>query len=102
MTANNVVGTLQLIAELGRIARARGILFHTDAVQAVGKIPLYVQRGSWSCAIDSSHDELLAAQATIGWPTYGRATGPTSCRRQRINYLKIYIMLATAVSGCVE
>ncbi len=40
MTANNVVGTLQPINELGRIARAHGVLFHTDAVQAAGKIPL--------------------------------------------------------------
>ncbi len=43
MAANNVVGTLQPIAELGRIAHERGALFHTDAVQAVGKLPLDVQ-----------------------------------------------------------
>lgn len=42
MAANNVVGTLQPIAELAQISRAHGALFHTDAVQAVGKIPLYV------------------------------------------------------------
>lgn len=40
MAANNVVGTIQPVAEIGRIARARGVLFHTDAVQAAGKIPL--------------------------------------------------------------
>jgi cysteine desulfurase len=40
MAANNVLGTLQPVAELARIARSRGVLFHTDAVQAVGKIPL--------------------------------------------------------------
>jgi cysteine desulfurase len=40
MAANNVVGTLQPITELCRIARASGALFHTDAVQAVGKVPL--------------------------------------------------------------
>ena len=40
MSANNVVGTLQPIAELARIAREHGALFHTDAVQAAGKIPL--------------------------------------------------------------
>jgi cysteine desulfurase len=38
MAANNVIGTIQPIGELARIARARGVLFHTDAVQAVGKI----------------------------------------------------------------
>jgi len=40
MAANNVVGTVQPIAELGRITQAHGALFHTDAVQAVGKMPL--------------------------------------------------------------
>ena len=40
MAANNVVGTIQPIAELGRIAREHGAWFHTDAVQAFGKIPL--------------------------------------------------------------
>lgn len=38
------VGTLQPIAQLGKIARARGILFHTDAVQVVGKLPIDVQQ----------------------------------------------------------
>lgn len=42
MAANNVVGTLQPIAELAQIAKNHGALFHTDAVQAVGKIPLHV------------------------------------------------------------
>lgn len=42
MAANNVVGTLQPIHELARITRQKGILFHTDAVQAVGKIPLHM------------------------------------------------------------
>lgn len=42
MAANNVVGTLQPLAELARITRKHGALFHTDAVQAVGKIPLDV------------------------------------------------------------
>lgn len=42
MHANNEVGTLQPIAEIGRIARERGILFHTDAAQSVGKVPVRV------------------------------------------------------------
>lgn len=40
MAANNVIGTLQPLGELSRLAHAHGTLFHTDAVQAVGKIPL--------------------------------------------------------------
>lgn len=39
MHANNEVGTIQPIAEISRIAREHGILFHTDAAQTVGKIP---------------------------------------------------------------
>ena len=43
MAANNVVGTVQPIHELGRIAHEHGALFHTDAVQAAGKIPVNVR-----------------------------------------------------------
>ena len=42
MTANNEIGTIQPVKEIGKICRARGVLFHTDAVQAVGHIPLSV------------------------------------------------------------
>ena len=42
MHANNEVGTIQPIAEIGEIARSRGVLFHTDAVQTVGAIPVNV------------------------------------------------------------
>ena len=42
MTANNEIGTIQPIAEIGKLAREKGILFHTDAVQAVGAIPVNV------------------------------------------------------------
>ena len=44
MAANNVVGTLQPVAELARITKQHGALFHTDAVQSTGKVPLDVQR----------------------------------------------------------
>ena len=40
MTANNEVGTIQPVEEVGALAREKGIIFHTDAVQAVGHIPL--------------------------------------------------------------
>jgi cysteine desulfurase len=42
MHANNEVGTIQPIGECARIARERGVLFHTDAAQSVGKIPTHV------------------------------------------------------------
>ncbi len=43
MTANNEVGTIQPIAEIGKLCREKGVLFHTDAVQAVGHIPVNVK-----------------------------------------------------------
>ena len=42
MTANNEIGVLQPVAEIGAIAKEKGILFHTDAVQAAGKVPFDV------------------------------------------------------------
>jgi len=42
MHANNEIGTIQPIAEIGQIARAKGVYFHTDAVQSVGHIPVNV------------------------------------------------------------
>ena len=43
MAANNEVGTINSIASIGRLCHDRGLLFHTDATQAVGKIPIDVQ-----------------------------------------------------------
>ncbi|AUB58636.1 cysteine desulfurase NifS [Methanobacterium sp. MZ-A1] len=43
MHANNEIGTIQPIKEIGALAREKGILFHTDAVQSVGKIPVNVE-----------------------------------------------------------
>jgi cysteine desulfurase len=43
MHANNEIGTIQPVAELARLAHARGALFHTDAVQSIGKIPVDVR-----------------------------------------------------------
>ena len=55
MTANNEIGVVQPIAEIGAIAKSKGILFHTDAVQAVGKIPFNVNDLKVDMASLSAH-----------------------------------------------
>jgi cysteine desulfurase len=55
MTANNEIGVLQPIAEIGAIAKEKGILFHTDAVQAVGKVPFNVNDAKVDLVSMSAH-----------------------------------------------
>jgi cysteine desulfurase len=55
MLANNEIGTIQPIAELAAIAHARGALFHTDAIQAAGKLPLDVDALGVDLAAISGH-----------------------------------------------
>ena len=55
MHANNEIGTIQPIAEIGKIANERGIYFHTDAVQTVGKIPVNVTEMNVDMLSLSSH-----------------------------------------------
>jgi cysteine desulfurase len=43
MAANNEIGTVQPVAAIGKLCKEKGVLFHTDAVQAVGKIPVDVE-----------------------------------------------------------
>src|ERR1700685_2419766 len=46
MWANNEIGVLQPVAEIGKLCRERGVIFHTDATQAVGKIPVDVNKSN--------------------------------------------------------
>jgi len=55
MLANNEVGTIQPIAEIGKITRARGIVFHTDAVQGLGKTPFDVKSMNVDLASLTAH-----------------------------------------------
>lgn len=55
MLANNEVGTIQPVAEIGRICRDRGVIFHCDAVQGVGKIPFDVDEARVDLASLSAH-----------------------------------------------
>ncbi len=55
MWANNEIGVIQPIREIGRIARERGVLFHTDATQAVGKVPIHVDEDNIDLMSISAH-----------------------------------------------
>lgn len=55
MTANNEIGTIEPIAEIGRIAKEHGVLFHTDAVQAFGQIPMNVDEMNIDMLSASGH-----------------------------------------------
>ena len=55
MYANNEIGTIQPIAEIGRICRAHGVRFHTDAVQAVGHLPIDVAAENIDLLSASAH-----------------------------------------------
>lgn len=72
MTANNEIGTIQPIRAIGQFAHDRGVLFHTDAVQAIGRIPVNV---------DDAHIDLLSMSAH---KIYGpKGIGALYVRRRR-------------------
>jgi cysteine desulfurase len=55
MTANNEIGVLQPVEEIGALARRRGVLLHTDASQAVGRVPFDVERASADLVSFTAH-----------------------------------------------
>lgn len=55
MYANNEIGTIQPISEIGAVCKSKGIIFHTDAVQAVGHIPINVKEQNIDMLSMSSH-----------------------------------------------
>ena len=55
MYANNEIGTIQPISEIGAVCRESGVLFHTDAVQAIGHIPVDIQKDNIDMLSLSAH-----------------------------------------------
>src|ERR1700738_11423 len=55
MAANNEIGVVQPVAEIGKLCRERGVIFHTDATQAIGKIPIDVNKMNIDLMSISAH-----------------------------------------------
>ena len=83
MGANNEVGTLQPLEEIGRLCRERGVLFHSDAVQALGKVPL---------SVDAMHLDLVSLTAH-------KLYGPKGCGALYVRCKDPQVRLSALIDG---
>ena len=107
MFANNEIGTIQPIAEIGRIAQAHGALFHTDAVQAVGHVPIDVKKMNIDLLSLSAHKlygpkgaGALYVRKGIKLPAYLHGGAQESKRRAGTENVPGIVGLGKAITLC--
>ncbi len=109
MAANNEIGTIQPIREIGAIARARNILFHTDAVQAAGHIPVDVEAWNVDLLSLSGHKfggpkgvGVLYMRKPLRLPPLIHGGGQEKGRRSGTENVPGAVGLAAALTEAVE
>ena len=109
MYANNETGAIQPIREIGALCRKRGVLFHTDAVQAAGHLTINVQRDNIDMLSLSAHKfhgpkgiGLLFATSNIQLTSLIRGGGQERGKRAGTENLPSIIGLATALKDAQE
>lgn len=109
MYANNETGAIQPIREIGALCRKRGVLFHTDAVQAAGHLTINVQRDNIDMLSLSAHKfhgpkgiGLLFAKSNIQLTSLIRGGGQERGKRAGTENLPSIIGLATALKDTQE
>jgi len=108
MFANNEIGTMEPIAEIGAIARAHGVLFHTDAVQAVGHMPVNVEAMQIDLLSLSAHKfngpkgvGALYVRKGIRLPSFITGGGQERGRRAGTENVAGIIGMAKALDDCI-
>ncbi|MFI3249781.1 MAG: cysteine desulfurase NifS [Eubacteriales bacterium] len=109
MAANNEIGTLQPIAEIGALCHARGIVFHTDAVQAMGHIPIDVTEMHIDMLSLSAHKlhgpkgaGVLYVRTGVYVPAQITGGGQEKNRRSGTENVANIVGTATALSLAIE
>ncbi len=104
MYGNNEIGTVEPIADIGNLARQKGILFHTDAVQAVGQLPVSVRRLPIDLMSASGHKfhgpkgvGFLYVRGEVGIPSFIHGGGQETGKRAGTENIASIVGMAEAL-----